>query len=209
MGGNVLIIILAAALVFAIAVVFYQVGRIAYAIGHYYLKERQPPRSFHSPEFGTMTGEDGTWQGEVTRDGREIPFVLEGTETQPDDQHLEQLRQLLTRFPQEEKRALDFLRQHEPELAGCALELYAVSVGDKLAAQDFELLSQPRWGERTREPGAGENVRPAGSRVRSPHQAGGFEKGSFVFEFISDRNDDRVWRVAFKNGEPASSGFDD
>lgn len=70
-----------------------------------------PKRSveFRDPEFGVLTCNSDLWSGEAQRDGTRIRFCIGGTDTTPDAGLLDRVRELVRRFPEVERRALDFL----------------------------------------------------------------------------------------------------
>lgn len=49
---------LAVALLLAVGLLVFGVGRIAYGIAHYYLRERKPERQFRHPELGLFTSDN-------------------------------------------------------------------------------------------------------------------------------------------------------
>src|SRR5262245_59209246 len=76
----------------------------------------KPPVRFQHPEFGVLTLDSGLWSGQVQRDGRTIRFCVAGTETAPDEGLLRCARELVARFTDLERCALDFLRSQEPSV---------------------------------------------------------------------------------------------
>lgn len=85
----------------------------------------KPPMEFHHPEFGVLTFDAGLWSGVVRRDGRDVPFHTGGSESAPDAGLLRRVRDVLDRFPDVEREALDFLRSQSPGVSG-AFTLYAL-----------------------------------------------------------------------------------
>jgi hypothetical protein len=72
------------------------------------------PVEIQHPHLGLVSGEDGLWTGRVQQDGRDIPFVVAGTEAGPDPHLLERLLDLLTNFRDVEACALQFLCPQDP-----------------------------------------------------------------------------------------------
>jgi len=56
-----------------------------------------------------LTFDSGLWSGKIHRHGREIPFVLAGTESGPNSTLVDALLSLLGGFQQTESTALQFL----------------------------------------------------------------------------------------------------
>lgn len=54
-------------------------------------KPPKPPVELRHPYLGLLSGEDGLWNGRVQQDGRDIPFVVAGTEAEPDPNLLDRL----------------------------------------------------------------------------------------------------------------------
>ena len=76
------------------------------------LFEKRPlpePPEFRHPDLGLLTFDSGLWSGKVHWDGRDISFVISGTESSPDSILTNALLSLLNRFPQTESSALQFL----------------------------------------------------------------------------------------------------
>ncbi|HSY17339.1 MAG TPA: hypothetical protein VK815_03355 [Candidatus Acidoferrales bacterium] len=74
----------------------------------------KPPVEYVHPEFGVLVLDSELWSGKVHRDGRDIRFYVGGTATTPDDELLDRFRDLLGRFAEVERKALDFIRTKEP-----------------------------------------------------------------------------------------------
>jgi hypothetical protein len=72
-------------------------------------KPPEPPQEFQHEQLGVLLGEEGLWSGRVQRHGRDIPFVVGGTEAAPDRHLLDVLLGLLMKFPDLEASALQFL----------------------------------------------------------------------------------------------------
>lgn len=68
-----------------------------------------PDVEFRHPEFGVLTCDSGIWSGDAQLDGRTVRFSVGGTEIAPDAGLLDRVRELLRRFPEVERSALDFL----------------------------------------------------------------------------------------------------
>ena len=115
------------------------VGRIAYGIAHYYLRERQPTREARHPTYGLLTGEDGLWTGIAHPNGREVRFTVGGTDTAPDDELLRQVDGIIGRFAEVERQAVEHLREHEAEVGKATLEVYGLDVAESSHPDDFTL----------------------------------------------------------------------
>ena len=83
------------------------------------------PPEFRDLDLGSLKLDRGLWGGSVQRDGRELRFWLAGTETAPDPGLLGRACSLLTRFPDTERRATEFLCSREAELRQARLDFYA------------------------------------------------------------------------------------
>lgn len=139
MAGNTLIILLAAALVLAVGILLFGVGRVVYGIAHYYLRERQPTREVRHPTYGLLTSEGGLWTGIARPSGREVRFTVGGTDSAPDDELLRRVDGIIGRFAEVERRAVEFLRAQEAEVRKAALELYGLDVTEEDHPDDFTL----------------------------------------------------------------------
>jgi hypothetical protein len=74
------------------------------------LFKSKPPAQFHHPNLGLMTEMDpGLWSGRIEHAGREIEFVLSGSEMVPDAGLTARLQEALRRIDAIEQSALDFL----------------------------------------------------------------------------------------------------
>src|SRR5437016_5949917 len=69
----------------------------------------KPPVTSMHPEFGLLTHERGYWSGQVHRDGRDIRFNVAGDETTPDAGLLASLCDILGRFREVERAALEYI----------------------------------------------------------------------------------------------------
>jgi hypothetical protein len=136
-AGNTLIIILAAALVLAVGVLLFGVGRIVYGIAHYYLRERQPTHKVQHPAYGLLTGEGEIWSGTAQTNGREVHFTVAGTDSAPDDQLLQRVGGIIGRFSEVERQAAEHLRKQEAEIGKAALEVYGLDVTEGTRPDDF------------------------------------------------------------------------
>lgn len=139
MAGNALIIVLAAALVLAVGILLFGVGRIVYGIAHYYLRERQPIGEVRHPTFGLLTGEGGIWSGTTPTNGREVHFTVAGSDSAPNEQSLRRLSAIFGRFPDVERQAAEHLRKQEAEIGKAALEVYGLDVTEGTRPDDFTL----------------------------------------------------------------------
>lgn len=86
----------------------------------------KPPVEFQHPEFGVLTLDSGLWSGEVQRDGKGVRFHIGGTDTAPDAGLLDRVRELLGRFPEVQRSALDFLRVQEASVRQGEFEFYSL-----------------------------------------------------------------------------------
>lgn len=86
----------------------------------------KPAVEFRHPEFGILTLDSGLWSGEAPRGGRSIRFCVGGTDTTPDSGLLERVRELVGRFPEVERSAIDFLRAQEPSARQDGFEFYSL-----------------------------------------------------------------------------------
>jgi len=91
------------------------------------------PDEFQHASLGLLSGEEGLWSGRVQQDGRDIPFVVGGSEAAPDPHLLDVLQGLLVKLPDLEASALQFLCPPEAP----------VEPGD-FAFQSVDLLSPKR-----------------------------------------------------------------
>lgn len=140
---------LAVALLLAVGLLVFGVGRIAYGIAHYYLRERKPERQFRHPELGLFASDNDLWMCEIRRDGRDIRVVVGGTESGPSERLLAKGQDILGRFAEVEQRAIKFLRTREAEVRDGTLELYALDVTDEQRPGDFTFeFIDSRNGER-------------------------------------------------------------
>lgn len=108
------------------------------------LFKAKPPVECLHPEFGVLTFDSGLWGGIAQCDGRHIRFYTGGTESAPDEGLLRCVRELLARFADLERTAVDFLHSQSPGIAG-TLTFYSLDLlwEDKpyLFAMDFSLAS--------------------------------------------------------------------
>lgn len=68
-----------------------------------------PPAEFRHASLGVLSGEEGLWSGRVREHGRDIPFVVGGSEAAPDPHLPDVLLGLLTTLPDLEASILEFL----------------------------------------------------------------------------------------------------
>jgi hypothetical protein len=135
----VLLILLALLLLLAVGYVLYILGQIVVAILSESFGKKKPGREFQHLALGTIVHEDGLWNGSAHRKGRDIPFLVAGTDTEPDPRLLDRLQSILGRFTDVEQRALSFLRSQESETRNMALDFYMLDVADKNYPDDFTL----------------------------------------------------------------------
>ena len=136
-AGTTLIIVLSIALLLAVGVLVFGVGRFVYGIAHYYLRERKPERQFQHEEFGVFTSDGDLWSCELRRDGRELRLLIGGTEDVPNERLLAQAQSILGRFAGVEQRAIEFLRSREEELRAATLDFYCLDITDEQHPDDF------------------------------------------------------------------------
>ena len=129
-AGVAIIIVLSLALLLAMGVLVYGVGKIVGGIAHDYLRRRKPERHFQHPQWGQFISDDTLWTCVIHREGREIRLVIAGTDSAPSGQLLEQAQSILTRFAGCERRALEFLLSKEAEVCGATLDLYGLEITD-------------------------------------------------------------------------------
>jgi hypothetical protein len=72
----------------------------------------RPPVELRHAEFGVLTLDSGLWWGAAQSGERSIRFCIDGTDAEPDVGLLDRVRDLLTRFAEVERSALDLLRSH-------------------------------------------------------------------------------------------------
>lgn len=136
-SDNTLIIGLSVALLLAVGLLAFGVGKIVYGIAHYYLRERKPERQFQHPDFGVFTSNDDLWTAEVKQAGRDIRICVGGSNSAPSERLLSQVQSILGRFAALEGRATEFLRSREAEVRGAQLEFYILEVTDEQRPDDF------------------------------------------------------------------------
>jgi hypothetical protein len=84
------------------------------------------PIEFRDPEFGVLTLDSGLWIGQMHRGDRTLRFCIGGTETQPNAGLLAGMRELVERFPEVERTALDFLCTQEDGVRHDEFEFYSL-----------------------------------------------------------------------------------
>ncbi len=134
---TILIAVLGIALLLAVSVLLFGVGRFLYGIAHYYLRERKPERQFHHADFGVFTSDGDLWSCKLERDGREIRLVIGGAEDAPSGRLLAQAQSIIGRFAAEEQRAIEFLRSREEEIRNVPLNFYCLDFTDEQRPDDF------------------------------------------------------------------------
>jgi hypothetical protein len=136
-AGNALIIVLAAALLLAVGVLVFGLGRLICGIAHYYLRERQPTREVRHPAYGVLTSDGMLWAGIAHPDGREIRFTVSGTNSEPNKALLHRVGSIVGTFAEAQGCAVEFLRRREPEISKAALDVYGLEVLDEKHPDDF------------------------------------------------------------------------
>jgi hypothetical protein len=140
MTGKIIIIVLSGALLLAVGVLIFSLGRFIYGIAHYYLRERKPVRQTQHPQLGLLTsaGTDASlWEGKARIDDREIPFIIGGNETAPDERMVAQLQNIMAQFGSLERQAIEFLRSRESEVRDSKIVTYLLDVSDERRPCDF------------------------------------------------------------------------
>jgi hypothetical protein len=123
-----LIIGLTAALLLAVGWVVVNLGRVVFSIVQETRRSKQnPPKQIQHREFGALTLDSGLWSGEVVRDGRKLPFCISGTDAEPDGRLLGRLRDVVRRFPEVERAALEFIQSKEPRLLPGKFEISSLN----------------------------------------------------------------------------------
>jgi hypothetical protein len=139
-NGKIIIIAMSVALLIAVVLLIVGVGRIVFGIAHYYLRERKPVRELQHPQLELLTssGTDSSlWEGRARIDDRDVPFIIAGSETAPDDRLVAQLQSIMARFGSLERQAIEFLRSRESEVRDSKLVTYLLVVSDERRHDDF------------------------------------------------------------------------
>jgi hypothetical protein len=139
MNGNTVIIILSIALLVALGLLVFGVGRFVCGIAHYYFRETKPVRQFQHPELGLLALENGIWEGTAKIDGRAIRYWLGGGDTVPDESLVKQFQQLTVRLGELELEANHFLKCREPAVREAQLDFYGLSILNERQPDDFTL----------------------------------------------------------------------
>ncbi len=137
MHGNTVLLGLSVALLLAVGLLVFGVGKMVYGIAHYYLQERKPERQFRHPDFGVLTSDGSLWTGEIQQAGRSIRILVGGTENAPSERLLSLCHSILGRFAELEGRAIEFLRNRESEVRRAQLDFYTLDVTDEQHPDDF------------------------------------------------------------------------
>jgi hypothetical protein len=87
-----------------------------------------PSVPFRHVALGVLSGEEGLWSGGARQRGREIAFVVAGTESEPDARLLDALPGVLTRLPDLEPVALAFLCVPEAPVEASQFTLESVNL---------------------------------------------------------------------------------
>ena len=126
MSSTWLLVALAAALLLAVGLAAYMIGRLVLGVSRYYVKERQRPHQITHAELGKLVYDSGLWSGKLHLGGRSIPFHVAGTEAGPDPSLLDQLPRKPETFGEWEQAAKDFIGLKEPKLKREYLEFYSL-----------------------------------------------------------------------------------
>ena len=117
MNDKTLIIGLSVALILAVGLVFFSVGRVVICIVREARRTRKHlPSQIQHLEFGALTLDGELWNGQVQRDGQSIDFIIAGTKIGPDIRLVERLREIIRRFPEFNRVALEYIHLNEPSL---------------------------------------------------------------------------------------------
>jgi hypothetical protein len=133
-GGPFLILALSAALLVALVVLGIGMRQFLGIV-----RERRPPsRTMQHSVFGILTSEGTLWTGTARAGSREVHFYVGGTDLTPDERMLRRVSQILATFTEFDRRAVDFLHSHEPEVNDATLEFYMLGVNeDDAFTMDF------------------------------------------------------------------------
>jgi hypothetical protein len=121
-------------------VLVFGVGKFIFGIAHYFLCERKPIRKIPHPQLGLLTStetDSSLWMGQARIDGRDIPFLIGGSATAPDERLVAELQSIMARFGSLERQAIEFLRSREPEVRDAKLNSYLLEVSDERRPDDF------------------------------------------------------------------------
>ena len=127
MQNDTLIAGISAATLVAVGLVVFMVGKVLAGFVKYRREEKKAGRTLTHPEFGVLTFGFGSWDGVARRDGREIRFTVVGSESAPDEQLLERVKDFVARFPDFEGRALDALVNLDVRVRREDFSFYAVN----------------------------------------------------------------------------------
>jgi hypothetical protein len=132
-----LVIGLSVALLLAVGLLLFGVGRIFYGIAHYYLRERKPTRRFQHLDLGLFISDGEVWTGEVQQNGRSIRMLIGGTESTPSERLFGQAQSIVIRFSDVERRAIMFLLSRESDAHQPELTFYTLNITDEEHPDDF------------------------------------------------------------------------
>lgn len=132
--------------------------------------------------FGLLTYDSGLWSGGARSRDRTIHFVVGGTQAEPDARLLDSLNEVMKRFDDVEREALEFILASVNGAERETLEFFR-NEASGVGPNDFSFYSLDFLWE------------------AQPHD--------FVVEFILEGDVDGIWRVEFENGRPKSLGRDD
>lgn len=148
--GTTIAIILGIALLFAIGVLVFGVGKFMCGIAHHCLRECKPKRQFHHAKFGVFNSDGDLWTCKFHHEGRELQFVIGGTKDAPSERLVAQAQSILERFAAVEQRASAFLRSRETEVRAAVLDFWSLEITDEQRPDDFTFeFLEPRDDSRT------------------------------------------------------------
>jgi hypothetical protein len=86
------------------------------------LLEKKPALTFEDSQFGSLIFDSDLWNGKAQIGGKEICFVVDGSDAAPDRVLLEQVRRVVDQFTKIEQSAINFLCVQQPETVKKAVE---------------------------------------------------------------------------------------
>src|SRR5690349_3675268 len=132
-----IIVTLSVALLLAVGVLVFGVARVVFGIAYDCFRKRTPAREVRHPVYGVLTSDGTLWTGIAHSDGREVPFTVAGTDAGPDEGLLNHVGDILGRFAEVERRAVEFLRGQEAEVRTAAFDVYGLDLLDEKHPEDF------------------------------------------------------------------------
>jgi len=148
MDGSLLIVVLAVALLIALTVMVIGVGRIVYGMYSMARERKKPAQVVHHPEFGVLTSDGDLWEGIAHSAGRDVRFVVCGTDLAPDETMLRRVSEIVVHFAETEGQALAFLRDREPDAREATLDFYVLDVADDVSFTMEFVAQDDDWVDR-------------------------------------------------------------